>query len=157
MIKALIVVFFMGLSLNAAAESASFDTFSIELPPGWVDQIERSSPPDSDFNDRISVSQPDGAGTLHLQTYTAAAPVDESALRLLTNVPATELLENREWGDYSGYQYDYIEDGVYHRTWWLARDTSVLFITYECGEGRESLEMDDVEQIVLSLSSATPR
>jgi hypothetical protein len=157
MMKVLFAVACLGLTANAAAEILSFDSMSIELPSGWVHRVEKLAPRNSDFGDQISFRQPKGVGVLYLQTYTAAASVDAEALRILTNVPATEPLVKQEWGDYSGYRHDYVENGLFHRTWWLARDMNVLFLTYECGAGQESLEMDRVEQIVRSLSSDTPR
>lgn len=155
MIKAFVAASFIVFSSCAAAESAFFDAFSIELPPGWNYQIERSSPSNSDFSDRISVRRAEGAGVLYLQTHATAATVDAAALRNLTNVPSTVFLENRVWGDYSGYQHDYFENGRFYRTWWLANGTDVLFITYQCGEGQESLELSGVERIVRSVSSVT--
>jgi hypothetical protein len=155
MTKVLFAAACLGLTANAPAEILFLDSLSIELPPGWVYRVEKLSPPTSDFGDQITVRQVNGVGVLSLQTYTAATRVDAEALRTLTNVPATEPLVRQELGDYWGYRYDYTENGLFYRTWWLAQDTNVLFITYQCSASQESLEIDQLEQILQSLSSAT--
>lgn len=155
MMKALFAVATLGLAANLDAETLSLDSVAIELPPGWVHRLEEPAPPNSEFGDQMSVRRPEGVGVLYLRTYAAAASVDMGTLRLLTNVPATERLLQQNWGDYSGYRHDYVESGSFHRSWWLARDENVLFITYQCDAGRESVEIDRIEQIVQSLSSAS--
>lgn len=95
-------------------------------------------------------------GVLHLQTYTAPATISDEALRRLTNVPATESLMKERWGGFSGYRHDSVENDVFVRTWWLARGRNVVLITYECGVGRQHLEMDQIEEIVQSLGLTSP-
>jgi hypothetical protein len=157
MAKVLVAVACLGLTANAAAETMSLDSMSIELPSGWVHRVDKASPPDSRFGNQITVRRTEGVGTMYLQTYTATESVNWDTLSDLTNVPITAPLVKQNWGGFSGYRHDYVEKGLFHRTWWLAQDTNVLFVTYQCDAGQQHLEIDQVENIVRSLSSTTAR
>jgi hypothetical protein len=74
----------------------------------------------------------------------------------MTNVPMTVSMVKRQWGEFSGYHHDYVENEIFHRTWWLARRENLVFITYQCGAGQQYVEIDQIDAIVQSLSSIAP-
>jgi hypothetical protein len=141
------------LAVNAAATTLALNWLRVELAPGWVHSIEETAPVGSDFGDRIGIRRPDGVGVLRLQAYTAPAPITDEALRRLTNVPNAQSLVKGQWGDFSGYRHDYLESGLFHRAWWLARDDQAVFLNYECATDQRQVEIDQIEEIVQSLTS----
>jgi hypothetical protein len=151
--KSLLAGVTLGFAVNAAATTLSLDSLQVELAPGWVPSVEKTAPPGSEFGDRVSVRHPDGVGVLYLQTYTAPAAVSDESLRRLTNLPSTEPLVKRQWGEFSGYRHDYVENRLFHRIWWLARDENVVLISYQCGADQRLVEIDQIEEIVGSLTS----
>ena len=106
----------MTTSLNA--EILSFPSFQIEIQDGWEHSIE--SLPGNDSRSMISLRHPDGVGILKIGSYDALAVVSEDILRNMTNLDSSIPLTWQNWGDYSGYQYDYLERGSFYRQWWLA-------------------------------------
>ena len=76
-----------------------------------------------DWGSVISLRHADGAGILRMQSYNAPAAVSEGVLRKLTNLESTTPLTWQNWGDYSGYQYSYVESKSYYRQQLMGPDT----------------------------------
>ena len=152
--KTLLLAVILGFGASASATTLSLESLQIELASGWVHSIEKAGTPGSEFGDQISVHHPDGVGVLYLRAYTAPAVVSDDVLRRMTNVPMTVSLVKRQWGEFSGYHY--LENEVFHRSWWLARGENLVFITYQCGADQQHIEIDHIDAIVQSLSSIAP-
>lgn len=71
-------------------------------------------------------------------------------------MPSATSLTFQRWGDYEGYQYDYVEGASFYRQWWLANESAVIFITYQCDAELSDLETDAIDGMVGSLSATTP-
>jgi len=154
--KRLLLTVTFGIVANAAAKTLPIDeSLRIEIDSGWT-YSERAAPSGSTFGHQVSVRHPNGVGVLHLQAYDAPVAVSDDALRRLTNVPLVESLVKGHWGDFPGYRHDYIEGGLFHRTWWLAKGPNVVLITYECDVDKRHVEIDQIEAIVQSLTLTSP-
>ncbi len=141
-----IIVFAMTTSVNA--ETLSFPSFQIEIQDGWERTIETG--PGDNWGSVISLSHTNGVGSLKILPYDAPA-VSQDRLRNLTNVELSVLLTWQNWGDYSGYQYDYLERGSFYRQWWLTNERTILFITYQCDPESKDIETEEIDNIVLSI------
>ncbi len=74
----------------------------------------------------------------------------------MTNVEWSTPLFWRNWGDYSGYQYDYLESGLFYRQWWLANETGIVFIVYDSNAEAKDIEIDEINRIVNSITVNKP-
>ena len=142
-----IVISVMTTSLNA--ETLSFPSFQIEIQDGWEHTIETG--PGDNWGSVISLSHPNGVGSLKILPFDAPAVVSEDILRNLTNVEFSVLLTWKNWGDYSGYQYDYLERGSFYRQWWLTSDGTIIFITYQSDPESKDIETEEIDNIVRSI------
>ena len=86
-----------------------------------------------------------------MQSYAASDSVSDEVLRNMTNVESTVQLTLQRWGDYSGYQHDYLEGDSFFRQWWLAHETTLIFITYQCAADLREFETRQINDIVSSL------
>ena len=57
-----------------------------------------------------------------------------------------------EWGDHSGYQYDYLERGSFYRQWWLANERTIIFFVYKSNTESQDIEIDEINKIVDSIT-----
>ena len=147
-----IVIFVMTTSLNA--ETLSFPSFQIEIQDGWEHTIETG--PGDNWGSVISLSHPNGVGSLKILPFDAPAVVSEDILRNMTNVEFSVLLTWKNWGDYSGYQYDYFERASFYRQWWLANETGIIFIVYESNTESKDIEIDEINKIIDSIAVNNP-
>ena len=143
-----VIVFAMTTSLNA--ETLSFPSFRIEIHDGWEHGIESDS--GDDWGSVISLRQPNGVGILRMGFYDADAIVSKDILRNMTNLELSTPLTWQNWGDYSGYQYSYVESGLYYRQWWLANQRTIIFITYQCILESKDIETEEIDKIVRSIT-----
>jgi len=148
-----IIVFAMTTSLNA--ETLFFPSFQIEIQDGWEHSIENG--PGDDRRSVISLRHPNGVGVLRMLPYDAPAVVSEDVLRNMTNVELSIPLTWQNWGDYSGYQYDYLERGSFYRQWWLTNERTILFITYQCDPESKDIETEEIDNIVRSITTTPAR
>ncbi|MCZ6475465.1 MAG: hypothetical protein O6700_03995 [Gammaproteobacteria bacterium] len=142
-----ITVFAMTTSLNA--ETLSFPSFQIEINDSW-ERIDENWPVD-DLLSTVTLRSPNGVGVLKIGFYNALAIVSEGALRRLTNLESSIPLTWQNWGDYSGYQYDYLERGSFYRQWWLTSDGTIIFITYQSDPESKDIETEEIDRIVHSI------
>jgi hypothetical protein len=139
--------------MGALAESVSVGAFQIEIEDGWVHLIEPASASDPSRGGSIRIHNPNGPGVLDIGSLASPGPVQPEVLRNLTNLPATIPLTLQRWGDFSGYQHDYVEGASFVRQWWLVNDSAVIFVTYKCSVEMSGLETDAINAMVRSLSA----
>ena len=60
-------------------------------------------------------------------------------------------LQNISCGEFTGIGISYLVDGNYWRKWWLWRNTVLLYVTYNCSAEEHLVEMDVVDQMMMSL------
>ena len=156
MIKACVATAILLFASSAVAQTLSIGSVQVELANGWIHSVKGAAALDARLDDRVTIRNPGGVGDVTIQTLAAPENVSAQALRLLTNVEETEPLTMQVWGDYSGYQHDFVENEVFYRIWWLARDEQLVFVTYQCTAELLGSEIHDVEQIVLSLRAISP-
>jgi hypothetical protein len=149
--KALVSIAILGIAITAYAESLTFPDFQIKVQDGWVHSIESGPQSHSELGERINIYHPDRNATLTIQPYSTPDFVGKEILRNMTNVDSSTLLTWQDWGDYSGYQFDYSERGSFFRQWWLANETTIMFIVYESDTESRDAEIDEIDKIVISL------
>jgi hypothetical protein len=93
-----------------------------------------------------------GDGILKVRSFSVPIDVDEDRLRNLTNVDRSTPLTLQEWGDFSGYQYDYAERGSFFRQWWLVNQRTMMFIVYESRVELDDAVSDEIDRIVNSMT-----
>jgi len=154
--KILLVIAIFGLTMSSYAETLAVPSFRIEVEDGWVHSIERGPQGNPEWGDLISIYHPNGNGILKIQSYNAPDLVSEEILRNMTNVASSTPLIWQNWGDYSGYQYDYLERGSFYRQWWLAIERTIIFFVYESNTESKDIEIDEINEIVNSITENTP-
>jgi len=156
MMKLLLAIVIFGITTNSQAETLSFPSFRIEVEDGWVHSVERGPQANPEWGELISVYYPDGNGILNIRSFNAPDFVSKEILRNLTNVAASTPLIWQNWGDYSGYQYDYLERGSFYRQWWLAIEKTIIFFVYESNTESKNIEIDEINKIVDSITVNNP-
>ncbi len=156
MMKLLLAIVIFGITTRSHAETLSFPSFRIEVKDGWVHSVERGPQANPEWGELISVYYPDGNGILNIQSFNAPDFVSKEILRNLTNVAASTPLIWQNWGDYSGYQYDYLERGSFYRQWWLAIEKTIIFFVYESNTESKDIEIDEINKIVDSITVNNP-
>jgi len=154
--KTLLAIAIFGITTSANAESLSFPSFRIEVEDGWVHSIERGPQAHHELGELISIYHPNGNGILKMQPYSAPGFVSKEILRNMTNVDSSTPLIWQNWGDYSGYQYDYMERGSFYRQWWLVNEGTIIFIVYDSNTESKDIEIDEINKIVNSVSVNMP-
>lgn len=144
-----------GCLFDPAVESLAFDYFQLELRDGWQHRIEKA-PAAPYQGDLITIEGPARIGTLQIQAYVAPRTVSKDILRNMTNVNHSLDLAMQRWGDFSGFDYAYVEKKVSYRQWWLADDLTMIFITYQRPHDSRDVESDAIDTIVGSLRLNTP-
>jgi hypothetical protein len=91
-------------------------------------------------------------GVLKIQSLIAPSLIDKERLRMMTNVDRSTPLSWQDWGNYSGYQYDYSERGSFFRQWWLVDQRTIIFVVYESSVEIEESDIAAVDRIVKSLT-----
>ena len=117
---------YLTLTVTDKTRLISLGSFEVALPSGWHHRTEG----DSQQGLRTSIYQPDGAGTLRFKSLTAPQALTRETLRNVTNVDSSIVLNWQTWGDFSGYQYAYAENGTFYRQWWLTNQEELLFLVY---------------------------
>ena len=137
------------VTTSSNAETLSFPSFQIEIQEDWERSIENR--PVDDLLSMISLRRPNGVGILRIGFYDALAVVSEDVLRNFTNLDLSISLTWQSWGDYSGYQYDYLERSSFFRQWWLTSEGTIILIIYECDPESKDVETDEIDNIVRSI------
>jgi len=156
MMKILLTIVVFGMTTSSNAETLSFPSFWIEVEDGWVHSIETEPQAHHEFEDLISIYHPNGIGVLKMQSYSAPDFVSKEILRNMTNVDSSTPLTWQKWGDYSGYQYDYLERGSFYRQWWLANKRTIIFIVYDSDTESKDIEIDEINKIINSITVNNP-
>ena len=152
MIKIVLAMAIIGITMSANSETLSFPSFRIEVEDGWVHSIERGPQAQHEFGDLISIYHPNGNGILKMRFYGTPDFVSKERLRSMTNVDWSTPLIWQIWGDYSGYQYDYLEGGSFYRQWLLANETGIIFIVYNSNSELNDIEIDEINKIINSIT-----
>lgn len=152
LMKILLAIAFFGVITSSNAETLSFPSFRIELEGGWVHSVERGPQAHHEVRELISIYHPNGNGTLKMQSYSTPDFVSEEILRNMTNVDWSTPLIWQNWGDYSGYQYDYSEGGSFYRHWWLANERTIIFVVYDSNVESNDIEINEIDRIVKSIT-----
>ncbi len=154
--KVLLAIAIFGISTSSHAETLSFPLFRVVVEDGWVHNVEEGPRAHHDWGSVISIYYPNGVGILKVQSYSAPGSVSKERLRNMTNVDSSKALTWQNWGDYPGYEYDYIERGSFYRQWWLTNERTFIFITYTCNAESKDIEIDEINRIVSSLTVNKP-
>jgi hypothetical protein len=153
MMKPLLALAVIAITTSSHAETLSFPLFRIEVGDGWVHRRETGSQTRSEFGNLVSLYHPNGSGRLRIQSYSAPAAVSREILRNMTNVDSSTTLNWQDWGDYSGYQYDYSEADSNYRQWWIANERTILFIVYDSNTEIKEIEIDEINNRVVCVPS----
>jgi len=154
--KILLAIAVFGITTTSNAETLSFPSFRVEVEDGWVHNIERAPQARLEAGELISIYHPNGNGILKMQSYSAPDFVSKEILRNMTNVDWSTPLIWQNWGDYSGYQYDYSEQGSFYRQWWLVNERTIIFIVYDSNVETKDIETDEINKIVNSIKVNKP-
>jgi len=154
--KTLLAIAIVGITTISNAETLSFPSFWIEVEDGWVHNIERGPQADHEWGDLINIYHPNGSGILKMQSYSTPDFVSQEILRNMTNVDLTTPLTWQKWGDYWGYQYNYLERDSFYRQWWLTNKRTIILIVYESNTESKDIEIDEINKIVNSITVITP-
>jgi len=151
-VKTLLAMAIFGMTTSSNAETLSFPSFRIEVEDGWAHSIERGPQASPEWGDQISIYQPDGNGILTIMSFNAPDMVSKDILRNMTNVEWSTPLIWQNWGDHSGYQYDYLERGSFYRQWWLVNERTIIFFVYKNNTESRDIEIDEINKIVNSIT-----
>jgi len=149
--NAIVAVITIAMATNLHAKTLSFPSFQIEVPADWEHSIE-SDPADHPGN-VARLRDPDRPGNLKLLSYDAPVLVGKEKLRNMTNMDASIPLNWQQWGDYSGYEYNYVERGSFYRQWWLVNGRALIFITYQSDPESKDSDTAQIDRIVRSITA----
>ena len=155
MMKTLLAIAIVGITTISNAETLFFPSFRIEVADDWVHNLERGPQAHNELGELINIYHPNGNGILKIQSYSAPDFVSQEVLRNMINVDTSNTLNWQNWGDYSGFQYDYTEGGSFYRQWWLANERSIIFIVYDSITESKDIENDEINKIVNSITVNT--
>jgi len=161
-INTIVAVVILATATSLSAETLSLPAFRIDLPDGWEYRAESradSGVDNSSGQDRqvvLTLRHPDGVRSLKLLSFDAPDVVGANTLRNMTNVDASTPLTWQHWGDFSGYQYDYLERDSCFRQWWLVHEQTLLFITYQGNPGSKASDTVDIDTLIRSLTAINP-
>ena len=153
--KTLLAIAIFGISTISNAETLSLTSIQIEVEDGWVHNLERGPQAHNELGELINIYHPNGNGILRIQPYSAPDFINQEILRNMTNVDSSTTLNWQDWGDNSGYQYDYSEGGSFYRQWWLAHNRTIIFIVYNSNTESTDIEIGEINKIVNSISINT--
>ena len=152
--KALIALTFLGITGHCSAETLTFSSFKIVVGEDWAHTVEIIPRSGGSTGERVSFRHPDSAGVLKLQALKTPNVVTSNVLRNMTNVDSSVPLALQNWGEFSGYQYDYAEGSSFFRQWWLVNQRTLVLATYESTDEPTGAEVDEINSIVNSLAVA---
>ena len=152
LMKILLAIAIFGVTTSSNAETLSFPSFRIELEDGWVHNLERGPQAHHEVGELIRIYHPNGNGTLKMQSYSSPDFVSKEILRNMTNLDWSTPLIWQDWGEYSGYQYDYSEGGSFYRQWWLANERTIIFVVYDSNVESHEIEINEINKIVNSIT-----
>ena len=147
MARKLLSAILLAITASPGAQTLSGPSFRMEIPDGW----EQSNDESSDGGSVFRLADPGDRGFLKLRSFDVPGFVTREALRNLTNLDVSIPLAWTAWGDYSGYQYNYIEKEVHYRQWWLASERTILLITYQRSGACDNFDSDLIDRIVNSI------
>lgn len=150
--RILFAIAIVGITTIANAETLTFPTFRIEVEDGWAHNLQRGPEAHNELGELINIYHPNGNGILKIQSYSAPDFVSQETLRNMTNVDSSTILNWQNWGDYSGFQYDYSEGGSFYRQWWLAYARTIIFIVYDSITESTDTEIEEINKIVNSIT-----
>ena len=153
--KILLTIAVFGITTTAYAETLNFPSLQLEVQDGWVHSLERGPQSHNDVGELISICNPGRNGILNIQSYSVPDFVSNEILRNMTNVDSSTPLTWQNWGDNSGYQYDYSEGGSFYRQWWLTSEKTIIFIVYDSDTESSVIEIDEINKIVNSVKVNT--
>lgn len=120
----------------------SHNSWSIELPPGW--QVEEST-------ELVSFFHPDGVGNFEVSTFFS----DEGDISL------EDIMAFAEAANPVAVNYEYLsgisaqdsEEGESIFEWWLHTGNQMIYATYVCAEGFDTVEALERDNMIRSLRS----
>ena len=150
--KTLLSMTLFVLAPSLFAETLSQPSFRVEVDDGWVHSIEKGPRTQDGFGDLISIHHPDRTGVLKIQSDRAPGSVDPKRLREMTNVDWSKQLDWESWGDFSGYQHSYSEQGLFYRQWWLTDEKTIVFFVHSASAEPNHTEKNEIDKIVRSIT-----
>lgn len=120
----------------------------VELPQGWAGR------PDEEC---ATLSRSPQLGALQVSSARKErTPVADEDLREFAEerVPAGVQLLQVTCGPFSGFSAEYSKGESFWKEWWLKSGHLMVYVTYNVRQGKEHLEIEDVERIVGSLRAS---
>lgn len=151
--RILLAMAILGMAATTLAETLSLPAFQIEVEVGWAHTIEKKSNEQPDRGDLLRIYHPNGNGVLQLQFYSTPGLIGKERLRNMSNVERSTTLSWKKWGDYSGYQHDYVEGNIFYRQWWIANEYGVIIIVYNSDTESLDVEVAEINKIVNSIKT----
>lgn len=153
-VNTFVAIAFIAMATSLHAKTLSFSSFQMEIPADWEHSIENN--PGNNWHNVFELHHPDRTGSLKCLSYDAPVVVGKEELRNMTNVDASIPLTWQQWGDYSGYQYDYLERDSFYRQWWLVNGRAMIFITYQNDPESKDSDTEEIDKLVRSITAKTP-
>jgi len=142
-----------GISTSSMAETLTFTDFGIDVASDWTHTVERGKTVGDAEGDLISIYLSGSSAVLKLQSYVAPTDVSRSRLRMLTNIDSSTDLTWQDWGDFSGYEYSYVERGSFFKQWWLLDQGTIIWATYETDADEQRVEIETIDSMIGSITS----
>lgn len=121
------------------------DWWYLSLPEDWlVDQDD----------DSIVITDPDEVGVITLTSMINEGPRDrELALRELIAVLEVDIkaLTPATLGDFAGYYSEFQDGDDWVREWYLACDSCLLLVSYDCEPENKHMDREIIDQILDTL------
>ncbi|HIG39576.1 MAG: hypothetical protein ABGY96_21565 [bacterium] len=129
-------------SSQVKSELSFHGEFTVDLPQGWQRSTERQL----NGQEVVNISHPEQDGILQIISMQIPGKPSQNQIRNMTNVDLSVDLSWQQWGDLSGYQYDYSRAGKFYRQWWLTQQNNILLVVFSSDMKNEQLRslVDDM-------------
>jgi hypothetical protein len=121
--------------------------WELEVVPPW--RVE-------DCEHCLEFTQPESAGAVHISgAWKSNGAVSETEMlsQVTEHCPGDAEPEKVRCGAFTGYVAEYVDwhEGIFWKKWFVARGRNLLFISYNCPQGDEDLETEEVTSLLSSL------
>lgn len=118
--------------------------WKLDIPREWEEHEE---------DDTLIVYDPDGVGALQISGMATDGEVSDEDLRELAreHIEAGAKTRPVEFGDFTGFTFDYSEEDEFWQEWYLRSGHVSLYATYNCELDDKGVESELIEQVLSTL------
>lgn len=121
-------------------------SWAINLLPEWIGEHDE---------DCSTIYHPEGVGALQISAFSKDGKVTDEDLKDFSkdHIEAGAKLSESNLGDFKGFTLAFGVDDEFWQHWYVAKENTALFITYNCEVVDSEVEIDNIKTMVASLET----